>query len=141
MSGARIAAALAALSAWALSTETGLAHHRALASPTELARALVTGVADGTLGADLFSKRKSDSTLNLYIVADVSAAVPAARRSRNSDFSIASRKRSRSSVMCISHGLFRFAALGSMRRFSGGLERIPPSTTLDLDLHLGADYP
>src|ERR1039457_1286403 len=88
-----------------------------------------------------FSKRKRDSTLNLYIVADVSAAVPAARRSRNSDFIIASRNMSRSSEMCISHGLFLFAALGSMRMFSGGLARMPPSTTLDLHLHLRAHYP
>src|SRR5208282_6867332 len=75
------------------------------------------------------------------MVAEVSAAVPAARRSRNSDFSMASRNMSRSSEMCISHGLFLFAALGSMRRFNGGLARIPPSTTLYLHLHLGADYP
>src|SRR5580658_2399068 len=75
------------------------------------------------------------------MVAEVSAAVPAARRSRNSDFIIASRNMSRSSEMCISHGLFLFAALGSMSRFSGGLARMPPSTTLDLHLHLRADYP
>src|ERR1700730_11081896 len=75
------------------------------------------------------------------MVADVSAAVPAARRSRNSDFIMASRNMSRSSEMCISHGLFFFAALGSMRMFSGGLARMPPSTTLYLHLHLRADYP
>src|SRR5580704_4763208 len=46
---------------------------------------------------------------------------------------------SRSSEMCISHGLFLFAALGSMRRFRGGLARMPPSTTLYLHLHLCAD--
>src|ERR1022692_4358223 len=88
-----------------------------------------------------FSNRKSDSTLNRYIVAEVSAAVPAALRSRNSDFVIASRNMSRSSEMCISHGLLRFAALGSMRMLSGGFARMPPSTTLDLHLHLRADYP
>src|SRR5271155_4204752 len=75
------------------------------------------------------------------MVAEVSAAVPAARRSRNSDFRIASRNMSRSSEMCISQGLFLFAALGSMRRFSGGLARMPPSTTLYLHLYLRADYP
>src|SRR5271170_2517228 len=75
------------------------------------------------------------------MVAEVSAAVPAARRSRNSDFIIASRNMSRSSERWISQGLFLFAALGSMRMFSGGLDRMPPSTTLDLDLHLRAHYP
>src|SRR5437879_3518440 len=75
------------------------------------------------------------------MVADVSAAVPAALRSRNSDFIIASRNMSRSSEMCISHGLLRFVAFGSMRMLSGGLARTPPSTTLDLHLHLRAHYP
>src|SRR6266480_2159250 len=75
------------------------------------------------------------------MVADVSAAVPAALRSRNSDFIIATRNMSRSSEMCISQGLLRFAALGSMRMFSGGLARIPPSTTLYLHLHLRVNYP
>ena len=69
------------------------------------------------------SKRKSDSTLNRYIVAEVRAAVPATLRSRMSDFIIALRNRSRSSEMWISQGLFLFAARGSMSRFSGGLAR------------------
>src|SRR2546425_12754535 len=73
--------------------------------------------------------------------AEVSAAVPAALRSIRPDWPIAFRKRSSSSVMCISQGLFLLASAGSIKRLSGGLEKSGLSTTLYLHLQPGPHYP
>ena len=57
------------------------------------------------------------------MVAEESAAVPAALMSMNSDCDMALRNMSSSSERLISQGLLRLARDGSMRTLSGGLPR------------------
>src|SRR5271157_2650097 len=76
------------------------------------------------------------------MVAEESAAVPAALMSTNSDCIMVRKNRPRSSVRLISQGLLRFASEGSMRTFSGGLEKTELSPTPDRDLRrLVVDHP
>ena len=75
------------------------------------------------------------------MVAEESAAVPAALMSIRSVCDMAFRNMSRSSVRLISQGLLRFASAGSMRTFRGGFAR---REELGRPGHLGRlvmDYP
>ena len=49
----RTVAALVVVAAWTAVTETGLVHHRAIASPIGILRALADGATSGSLAADL----------------------------------------------------------------------------------------
>lgn len=55
MSTARVGAGLAVLAAWAGVTETSLVHHRAIASPLGVLRAVADGLADGSLPLDIIA--------------------------------------------------------------------------------------